>query len=1283
MSVRFKFRITIQFFSLSLLLYFSAAFIAEIYHPILAVAVGLLSASAATLIYKFRISSLYLFLGCLGTAFLFLYPLVGLLPLSNFSPVRTAYLFLRLARLPLFLTITFSFFTTLVFCRHETARKALPPVNLLLLALCLWSQANFTITIFPHPIIAALFIFLFCSLQVLQLVLQEQFKFSSAAFYGLFVFVFIFGSVYAYRFFIAGSVSNRGGLIQPTLFQFDFSPYLSLRDEIKLNDDLVLVAHLPPESLTVFLRRTWLSGWNREQGFFEQQAPDENAQLKKLPRRPVSLPEVTYTERSEIFQEYFIVNFDPTSFIAMDSPQEINPYQLWDESSFKSSYAVTSRCSIQFPLAIISVPKPNAGESEGLSEADLAFYTAIDPVTKLMLQDLALSLTEKFETYFDKVYFVEQYLKNGDYRYSLSPGIAPDGDQLRYFLFETKQGYCTYFAFSMTLLLRSVGIPARVAAGFFVDPANGNLDYYPIRSNTAHAWVEVYFPGFGWIAFDPTTNQLADGQEIPPGGSADPEQFTALLKEIITNRRFLLTENKEDVADQADISGTDSFIKIIRRGITFFAPVLLVIVMLLLSRSFWYPSLMLLFIQDKRKKIAFMSQILYHRLPGYAKSAENFSSRHDFIQSLNNPPLNDFFALQQKALFAPLISSVDVEEATRLFQDLTKLYPAALNRWLQSLRKILPLGLFLLCALSLSPLHAQNEAQLPRFPDELLETAAEAVQTENWDRAISALQEGEWLYPNDYRFAFQMGEIFFERKLYQLAYEYLQKALQLGYTESYIYKMLSESAGYLNLDEEALSFITEFLKVNPDDTYAWSNYGWLCYKTHRIDQGIAALQNILARDESDSSLYAGLGNLYTAAYNYEAAKTNYSLAVAKADASGLLYLKSIYLYNRSIMEGTFYNFARAYDDAYLSLQASDQASGHLMLGELELRKLDFSASLSHYRSGAMRDESPLASMGIVTCYIRAGYPEEAQKMLTAILKKDNLSWIANYGTSTDLFDRDIHSMQADIHRLQMNKLKHTFFHNLSTSIPGGFTQVIHRIKYWYHDALYRIRSRAIGAYYEKNSLLYNTINEQKLHINTYYYQAFNPWRRATLSFLDKAEQIETTLIPAAQPSYTAIRGILQKDNQLLDLAIQQLDPVWEQNYLEQTVAHRILNTPWYQKNQTTELRTLLFKLNPAALVYYNIRLPVNIQITSSNNPAFRIRSSKFKSYFHKTFFMHKKDALLELVVTTNDTELLISLRHKESGASLHTESAPLEGFNSTTAAQLINRFSTIVFRTTL
>lgn len=124
---------------------------------------------------------------------------------------------------------------------------------------------------------------------------------------------------------------------------------------------------------------------------------------------------------------------------------------------------------------------------------------------------------------------IEAYLRE-NYEYSTSIGQPPQGrDRVAWFLFENKRGYCEYYASAMIVMLRSLDIPARFAAGYSPGSYDTKEKQFVVRESAAHAWPEVYFPGYGWIQFEPTPSQpvrseaIEPAEEPTPFGEAAPE----------------------------------------------------------------------------------------------------------------------------------------------------------------------------------------------------------------------------------------------------------------------------------------------------------------------------------------------------------------------------------------------------------------------------------------------------------------------------------------------------------------------------------------------------------------------------------------------------------------------------------------------------------------------------------------------------------------------------------------------------------------------------------------
>lgn len=151
------------------------------------------------------------------------------------------------------------------------------------------------------------------------------------------------------------------------------------------------------------------------------------------------------------------------------------------------------------------------------------------------IKKLAKDITKDYEGDYEKVKAIESYLKN-NFKYTLKPEKTPyNREFVDYFLFDLKKGYCSYFATSMGIMTRSIGIPSRYIEGFKM-PEEKEDDKYYVYSDNAHAWVEVYIEGYGWMVFEPT-----------PGFSD-----TVYNEKEIDEKSYIERPEDEDITDMID-----------------------------------------------------------------------------------------------------------------------------------------------------------------------------------------------------------------------------------------------------------------------------------------------------------------------------------------------------------------------------------------------------------------------------------------------------------------------------------------------------------------------------------------------------------------------------------------------------------------------------------------------------------------------------------------------------------------------------------------------------------
>jgi len=152
-------------------------------------------------------------------------------------------------------------------------------------------------------------------------------------------------------------------------------------------------------------------------------------------------------------------------------------------------------------------------------------FTQLPATAPDRLETFTTELTADAETPYDTARAIEAWLQENK-RYSLDVQ-RPDGNVAAAFLFEMEAGYCTYFATTMVAMLRSQGVPARFVVGYTPgeETAPGQ---YVVRGLDSHAWVEAYFPGEGWVRFDPTpaAPRRAAGASALNGTSRDPPDTT-------------------------------------------------------------------------------------------------------------------------------------------------------------------------------------------------------------------------------------------------------------------------------------------------------------------------------------------------------------------------------------------------------------------------------------------------------------------------------------------------------------------------------------------------------------------------------------------------------------------------------------------------------------------------------------------------------------------------------------------------------------------------------------
>jgi transglutaminase-like putative cysteine protease len=212
-----------------------------------------------------------------------------------------------------------------------------------------------------------------------------------------------------------------------------------------------------------------------------------------------------------VAQDYSVRPVDASSIVAPGAPVSVSGLgSVWQEQA--NGFMVIGALT---PYTVSALPTENvdalSSSGSGPDRTDPVYVTPDDTTTP-RTRDLATSIAAGATDRVAVVQAVEEWLR-AHVRYQLDAPLPPSGqDAVDFLLFDSRAGFCEHFAAAETILLRSLGIPSRMATGYAVHSGVTGADGWTVvRDSDAHAWVEVWIPGHGWVSSDPTAGSaLAD-----------------------------------------------------------------------------------------------------------------------------------------------------------------------------------------------------------------------------------------------------------------------------------------------------------------------------------------------------------------------------------------------------------------------------------------------------------------------------------------------------------------------------------------------------------------------------------------------------------------------------------------------------------------------------------------------------------------------------------------------------------------------------------------------------
>ncbi|CAM4006812.1 DUF3488 and DUF4129 domain-containing transglutaminase family protein [Mesobacillus zeae] len=220
-------------------------------------------------------------------------------------------------------------------------------------------------------------------------------------------------------------------------------------------------------------------------------------------------------------------------------------------------------------------------EDDYLTPKMMKRYTQLPQDLPEKVGELAYRIVRGKLTWYEQAKAIEEYFRSNGFQYDKENVAVPDmeDDYAAQFLFETKRGYCDNFSSSMAVLLRSINIPARWVKGYsdgeYMEEVQDGKKLYEVTNNNAHSWVEVYFPGIGWIPFEPTpgfsnniplSETVENDREVSASSQQKPVPVSAPKKQELLDKQEEGRTSSSNEKTRAE--GTKVFLKENGKAIT-------------------------------------------------------------------------------------------------------------------------------------------------------------------------------------------------------------------------------------------------------------------------------------------------------------------------------------------------------------------------------------------------------------------------------------------------------------------------------------------------------------------------------------------------------------------------------------------------------------------------------------------------------------------------------------------------------------------------------------------
>jgi len=804
----------------------------------------------------------------------------------------------------------------------------------------------------------------------------------------------------------------------------------------------------------------------------------------------------------------------------------------------------------------------------------------------------------------------------------------------------------------MTVMLRSIGIASRVAVGFSPDMQNRTLNYYDIRSNDAHAWVEVYFDDYGWIIFDPTSSNFAPGENYKID-FGNKEERDNLIEEILKNKEKMQEINKINKNNAFYEEFYGSIMKSIRKFGLMLILIGIIIFFIIIQIIKIHYKILYQFSFKMRKKVKNIYKHYLGKLLDYNYQISGNESILEYSKRIKKEidiDLIKITEIYQESLFRNNnnfnLTKNDLKLIiTQINKDFKKIN--FLKKILSFLnisrlwKKLLPI-LLIFILLNNNNVYSQDIKTVESYIIE----ARNAIDQGYFDQALVILDKTEKEFPGKWEPNYEKGKLFYDYNLYENAIIEFLNSKKKGKKSEQLYNYLGDSYGSIGEDKKAVKIYEEAYNELYHSSQLYDKLSWMYYKTHEIEKSIDFVYTGLNEYPESCDLMMTLGTLYSNMNNYDKAKNAYLDAINISYNTESDNFRSICFYNLSLLENKFHNYDLSMEYAFKSIYQKNRSSAHNQLNYLYYNSLDLKKSYDEVVTATqLIPVTMLPRLSLINIYITSGKLGEAIEQINELLNNKDYSWMLYFGISKNEYISELYKFLALCYKYKTSQKKFYDKKDIISKIKRPFLRLYYYFLFYYHEIKSANLAIKIGENMIKGG---NELDGLELLINSFE----NLWPRKALKILKLAKSMEVKINKKKKHLYEIDENIMKihtsffysndKIKNNLRYNINLLDDKWEKIVRANILIELIKISGSIEKNNFIKEE---FFLHSPLLPMNDIKVP--IQLIFPDKKFYLEAGKKIKSAVKQSGFKIRKNSDIKLIAGRSGNNFYLDLYNKD------------------------------------